>query len=276
MSYSKVKQYITCGEQFRLERVERVESQPGTAAIGGRIIHSATEAIDHLLVAGVSDIEELTVAWQAAAAAAYDEQLAEVSSGKYANPDSWKVYGRQDLAWYVNQGIPDACTSYLDWRLQGDWDVMVMPDGTPAIEVEFDELLAEDIPSADHEYTDLRVRGYIDRVFISTKTGTPLIVDLKSGVKPKNDVQLGLYKYALERKLPGQFFSWGAYLYGMKKGGELTNFINLQHWTPQKLIQVNEPAAEGIRQELFVPNPGDACFHCSVASACSFYQSTKF
>jgi hypothetical protein len=270
MSYSKVKQYVTCGEQYRLERIEQVESQPGTAAIGGRIIHSATEAIDHLLVAGEADYEALTLAWQEAAAIATTDQLEELKDGRYTRPDSWKVYGKQDLNWYINQGIPDACTSYLDWRLEGDWDLMVMPSGEPAIEVEFKSLLAS---SEDNE---LWVRGYIDRVFISTKTGAPLILDLKSGVKPKNDVQLGVYKFALEEMFPGQYFSWGAYLYGMKKGGTLTNFINLQHWTVQKLIQVYAPATEGIERQIFVPNPGEACFHCGVAQQCAFYQSTTF
>lgn len=268
-SYSQVSSYLTCGEQFRLGRVEKLEEKPSTAAVAGKIIHSATEAVDNLIFSGVTDREKLQEAWSAQAVVSMNELVAEVAGTKYADPQSWKAYGRptgpkprgEDLAWFLRDGIPTALNQYVEWRLTEPWDVMAMPDGSPAIEIPFEFDLA-----------GIPVRGYVDRVFVSRKTGAPLVVDLKSGLKPKNDIQLAVYSRALEEQL-GQPFSWGAYYYGMKRGGQLTDFIDLSYWTDDRLLAIYGPADSAISQQLFIPNPGDACFHCPLTEHCSFFRS---
>ena len=46
MSPSQVNSLLTCGEQYRLERVVRVPSRPMFAGIGGSVVHKITEDLD--------------------------------------------------------------------------------------------------------------------------------------------------------------------------------------------------------------------------------------
>ena len=45
MSYSRMNSILTCGEQFRLERVLKVPSRESWASVGGNAFHSAVEAL---------------------------------------------------------------------------------------------------------------------------------------------------------------------------------------------------------------------------------------
>lgn len=45
MSYSRMNSILTCGEQFRLERILKVSSREHWASIGGNAFHSAVEKI---------------------------------------------------------------------------------------------------------------------------------------------------------------------------------------------------------------------------------------
>ena len=46
MSPSQVNSLLTCGEQYRLERVVRVPQRPMFAGIGGSVVHKITEDLD--------------------------------------------------------------------------------------------------------------------------------------------------------------------------------------------------------------------------------------
>ena len=46
MSPSQVNSLLTCGEQYRLERVVRVPSRPMWAGVGGSVVHKMTEDLD--------------------------------------------------------------------------------------------------------------------------------------------------------------------------------------------------------------------------------------
>lgn len=46
MSPSQVNSLLTCGEQYRLERIEHVPSRPMWAGIGGTTVHKVTEDLD--------------------------------------------------------------------------------------------------------------------------------------------------------------------------------------------------------------------------------------
>jgi len=50
LSFSKLKQYIHCGKQFELERIERVEPIPMWAGVGGSAFHTAIEEIDRKML----------------------------------------------------------------------------------------------------------------------------------------------------------------------------------------------------------------------------------
>lgn len=46
LSPSQVTSLLTCGEKFRLTRVERVPERPMWASIGGSAVHKITEILD--------------------------------------------------------------------------------------------------------------------------------------------------------------------------------------------------------------------------------------
>jgi putative RecB family exonuclease len=92
-------------------------------------------------------------------------------------------------------------------------------------------------------------------------------------LKPKTSEQLGLYAGALKRALGWQV-SYGYYLYGLKSGeAKLTPPLNLTAWTDELLGSIYIPANQQISAGIFLPNPGDACFVCSVSEHCAFVQA---
>lgn len=264
-SFSKLKSIRTCGEQYRLERVERVPSRPSWAAVAGTVIHTGTETVDNMIHNGEVDRDLLIDTATAATLVALDEEIVR-RSGDFL-PEQWKAYGRstkQNEAWWRQQGIPNSIRSYVDWRLANqEFTLALVPDFGPAIELPFWYYL----PSGE------LINGYIDRVFTHSGVGGFYPFDLKSGLKPKTDEQLGLYSLAL-RKTLGWDARWGYYLYGLKTGeAKLTRPIDLSHWTEQKLDAEYGPAARAIDAGIYIPNPGEACFHCGVTEHCAFYQS---
>lgn len=58
VSYSTVNGYRSCAKRTYLEKVLRLESIPGLAAIGGNAVHSGTELVDrYILEHGFEGIE---------------------------------------------------------------------------------------------------------------------------------------------------------------------------------------------------------------------------
>jgi len=274
LSYSQVSTLRTCGEQYRLRYIEKAPKRPSCAAVGGTIIHSVCDVIDRQLLAGVRDPSALE---REALRSGADELADEVGRlmlkpGPYSDPATWQSYGRktnewpgaQNMVWYDQVGIPAAIGNYIDWRLDNlDLVPLEIPGFGPAIEVPFDVYL-----------DGMQIRGFIDRIFVSASTGGHALLDLKSGLKPKTDEQLGLYRLAADL-LPGNF-QWGYYLYGLKysdKPAILSQPIDLSHWTKDKLLSVYAPAAKTIAAKLFMPSPGEACMHCSVSASCDFAVS---
>jgi hypothetical protein len=49
ISYSQYETYLSCGEKYRLSRIEQVPEQPAWYLIGGSAVHEATEAYDKAL-----------------------------------------------------------------------------------------------------------------------------------------------------------------------------------------------------------------------------------
>lgn len=270
-SYSQVRQLRTCGWQFYLERVRRVSARPSVPAIAGVAVHTATEVVDRLLHDGQTDPDILIAEAQADADESLFGSIAHESEAGW-EPSTWKRYGRktadkpngEDIEWFQNNGIPLSIRAYVDWRLANpDWVLAEIPGFGPGIEVPF-----------NYYVTPGRlVRGYIDRVFTSRAQGGYYPLDIKSGRKPKTDEQLGVYKAALNEAL-GWNVERGYFIYGLKSGkATLTDPLDLSHWTPQRLAAVYEPASQAIEQGIYMPNPGEGCFVCSVSDHCEFALS---
>jgi len=231
-------------------------------------IHVGTETIDHGLLAGVdpADIKEQALS---ATLAKLDEETERYTQKGFA-PDTWKRFGRktaekpnaEDIDWFRLVGIPNSIDAYLEWRVTNTtFQVAEIPGFGPAIEVPF------------NYYVDGQlVHGWIDRVF-TTENGGYYPLDIKSGQKPKTNEQLGLYAAALNRALGWQI-TYGYFIYGLKTGeAKLTPALNLTSWNDERLSQVYVQANRLIDLGIFLPNPGDACWICSVSDHCAFIQA---
>lgn len=270
-SYSQVRQLRTCGEQYRLERIEGVPSRPSAPAVAGVAVHVGTETVDKMLHAPWENTAaELIQRGTEMAIAELDIQIARYRA-KGWEPETWKKYGRataekpqaEDIEWFRRVGIPNSIEAYVDWRLENDdFELCEVPEFGPAIEVPFNYYIDGQL-----------IHGFIDRIFTSKKVGGYYPVDLKSGQKPKTDEQLGLYAAALHKAL-GWDIEWGYYVYGLKTGtAKLTQPLMVKHWTDDKLGSVYLPATKAIDLGIFIPAPGDPCFHCGVFDHCDYAKS---
>lgn len=273
-SFSQVKQLRQCGWQYYLERVLAKPSRPSVPAVAGIAVHSATEVIDHLLHQGHTDTTDIYGRAQAKADEAVEASIAKLSAAGWAT-ETWKKFGRkttekpngEDLTWFREVGIPNSLAAYMAWREQNpDWTLAEIPGFGPAIEVPF-----------NYWVTPGRlVHGFIDRVFTSKAQGGFFPLDIKSGNKPKTDEQLGLYAAALQAdESLGWKVTTGYFIYGLKLGtAKITDALDLTHWTQERLGRMYESASLAIDQGIFIPNPGDACWICSVSEHCEYRRST--
>ena len=88
LSYSSKSAYVTCGERFRLEKVEAVPSKPSWAMVGGSAMHTLTETLDRQLFGidaepGATDFDQV-----------FDAQIASQVERCGYQPSDWNVTGK--------------------------------------------------------------------------------------------------------------------------------------------------------------------------------------
>ena len=262
-SYSQINQLRTCGEQYRLERIEHAPSRPSCAAVGGTAVHSGTELVDHIMHSDPKKGREEVKGWgKLEADKALDASIVKYQAKDWPI-DSWRKYGRQDVAWFRETGIPQSIDAYVDWRFDNPEFVLAnIPGFGPAIEVPFNYYIEDQL-----------IHGWIDRIFTNEDGTDYYPIDLKSGRKPTTDEQLGLYAAALKASL-GWDVTWGYYLYALKSGtAKVAGPLRVNHWTPEKLRDVYLPATRLIEQGIYMPHPGESCYHCGVSASCQFVQA---
>lgn len=277
LSYSQIRQLRDCGESYRLARIDRWPRRPSCPAVAGTIVHTATEAVDQILLEtergaeGVlPDRDVLIRIGKMNAADIATTVIANSNNEDFPTPDTWKRFGRknkttpnaQDMQWFLDIGIPNSIEAYVDWRLaHPELTLDEIPGFGPAIEVPFTYVL-----------NGQPIVGFIDRVFRNNGEGH-YPADLKSGLKPKTDEQVGLYARALHAAL-GWEPSYGFYVYGLKTGkASMTPPLSLDHWTEEKLGRVYLGAQLQLQQGIFIPSPGEGCWVCDVQHACQFSQA---
>jgi hypothetical protein len=126
---------------------------------------------------------------------------------------------------------------------------------------------------------DVEVLGAIDRVFVDTAHGFAVIVDIKNGSRPKSNEQLGIYRHAMMQMYPEGGPYLGSFLFGLKptsRSETKQTYPNaLTSWNEERLVSLYTNADTQIKSELFLPNPGEACFMCSVTQHCAFYSASQ-
>lgn len=264
-SHSAYEDYASCGEKYRLKRIEKVPQQPGLAAVAGKAFHSWTEDYDreelpaheHPSVHEWSDYLE---------AAIKDE---EESTG--IERDKFKVSGRptkdkpnkEDVTHWREVLGPDLCQRYIKWRDNSDWviaqDLPQDPNGnTTGIEYE-----------VAYRVGQVEEKGFIDRV-VYDENGNIGVVDIKTWSRKRVTAQLPGYIVGLQKR--GVPASWGSY-YEARKGKD-TGIQFYLGWDEHRLAGLYEQAAVMEAMGFYLPKPSDECASfCSVADHCRYRLS---
>lgn len=162
--------------------------------------------------------------------------------------------GGEDEAWWRENG-EQQIRDYITWRENNPNLQLAVFNGKPAVEVEVSTTINDTVT----------LRGFIDRVFEDTETGTPLIVDLKTGRNtPGSALQLAFYRMALADTL-GVDVPLGAYY--MTRKASLGPIHEL--WYPREVIaDWLQTASVIIDNELFIPHITSLCGSCGVKDHC--------
>lgn len=146
---------------------------------------------------------------------------------------------------------------YVGYSLaNSEWRILQLADGDYAIEYPFDMTLGE-----------VRIIGSIDQIVEHVPTGRLMVRDLKTGSKlPSTPLQLGVYDLAIEQDW-GFRTGWGDFY--MAKNNAPTEPYDLSHYSLELVSDWFHKLEAGIKNEVFIPNPGDACRTCGVSQFCS-------
>ena len=244
VSYSQVTGWSDCGEQYRLQRIERVPEVGAWWSVGGTAVHSATEAYDRLWVngeqAGFDPAKAFTVALEEA-----------IADSRAADGFEWRSSRGQEKEWWLADG-PRQVQGWIDWRNISGYQPFMLGN-QPAIEAK-----------VSAEIGGITVVGYIDRLEVDPK-GELVIIDLKSGSrKPSHTVQLQFYRLLVERCLDLPAYRGGFF---MTRKAEL-----VEHRIPDPGPILDRMVADFVRARelgIYVAHPsGTLCGVCGVQRAC--------
>jgi putative RecB family exonuclease len=253
LSYSSMNQYKTCGEQWRLERKERLPSTPGWYHVGGTAFHSMTEALD-LEDLGIGEVTKTYSEY-------FDDAVVEQETDTGVARELWKTAGTKAVpegeTWWRQQGA-GMVTAWINWRNKAPMDIWITPDGEPAVELAVTPTFGE-VPS----------KGSVDIVMaLRASPGTLVVIDKKTGKPPKSNIQLATYAQAVSDRY-GVDCHHGAYY--MARGAVLTGLTDLSGIMGNSLNYQYEQTAKAIEHDIFPARPSGLCRNwCDVSKYCAW------
>lgn len=242
ISYSQIQSWLTCGEQYRLERIEKVEQVPAWWSIGGSAVHEASETID---ATGLTDPAAIDEWYQSILSRMVTdtEQRSGIPSSQYRSSR------KQDGDWWKANGTP----MLLDWAAFTAANPVADWPGGKAVEIPVTGML-DGVP----------IRGYIDRV--CNVNGQLHVVDLKTGNNvPKSAIQLALYRVLLEQQYAVKTQGMGYYM-ARKSQYFPAAEPTAEAW--ELLTQYAKGLVAAKQSGVFLPNPSMLCGYCSVKDKC--------
>lgn len=198
LSHSQLNGWTGCGYRYHLERNLKVPQVPAWNLIGGSAVHETTEARD-LARLGQSHFGKSTDFYEN-----FDRLTAEAEDKHDMDRAEFRASGRSSKAypekenqtWWLDNG-PSMVQRWDVFISQAPWDIWILPDGKPAVEIGFE------LPVDPDENGEPRasVRGYIDRV-VQDRDGNLIVLDIKglavdtpiptpSGWSTMGDLQVG-------------------------------------------------------------------------------------
>lgn len=260
-SFSAFTTWLDCGEKFRLQRVEGVAEDPAYYLAGGNAVHHATEVFDKLYEREKHEAPALAFGeCVRIAEQAFNEDFqARLDERPGAN---WRAGGRKTAAfpkgeddrwWFINGA--QQVRAYADWRrMAKNFPLWRTEAGVLAVELPVDPTFTGDV----------KIKGYIDRVF--SIQDDLVVVDLKSGSRePASFLQLAVYAIAMEKQY-GVRPRYGAYY--MTRKAELGNLVDLTPYTEAMVSRWFRDFRRSVEAGVFIPHVTSMCSSCGVRDAC--------
>ena len=258
ISYSSLNEWLTCGEKWRLKRVEHYPSRASWWSVGGSAVHEASARME------IDNTVTLTEAWESA----FGDQVERTLEESGEPVEAWQAAGKRTAAlpdgenglWWHDNG-PRMIQRHLDAVEKARY-ATVMIDGEVAVELD----LTVGLPDWGKVAEPLQVRSIIDRVYDGPNG--PVIVDLKTGRRtPPSSLQLAFYALAVQRAT-GIAVQHAAY--SMLRTGSLVE-VPLAGIDVSSISRSVALFTTAVDEKIFIPNPGYLCPTCDVRSYCSYY-----
>jgi len=275
LSYSTLAKHDACPKKLYLTKAAGYKGLPSWAGVGGRAFHKLAEVYDR---EGCVPWDDET--WRQTASAVFMGEIASEIDKTAVPSDEWRVSGRASKAWpnredraWWDHHLPEMGKAYAAWRAaHPELSLWITPDGEEAIELE----IKVEIPGVEAPFL-----AFIDRIFMdSSRAGSLLIRDLKSGSRPVEDLsQLVTYASLTEvryrvRPAFGAIYSArkGALQPVFKDGREIMSLAHISTDTWIKGVQQREAL---IATGSFPSRPGRHCSWCDVAKACVWGKGSE-
>lgn len=254
LSHSSRKKYESCGEAYRLTKVEEVPTTPSWAMVGGSAVHTTTEA-DDLKRFGITPDGPTTFA------EAFEVEIEDRERHSGVPSSEWRAAGRatkqwphkEDRDWWLHAG-PLMVRRWADFLDSGQYNIWITPEGEPAIEL-----------AVEGRIGDTDSRGFIDRVLVSVRQPeVPIVTDLKSGKQPEDHEQNATYSLLAPDYWPE--IVYGAYF--MTRNGVLTVPTDMRPLMSGQVQYQFDQSRAGIEAGIFPAKRSMMCNYCDVAKFC--------
>lgn len=251
-SWSQLEQYNRCPEAYRLARLERVWKRPAAWLPMGSAVHKAAEVWEKSnRTLPAEDVRDVFRKDYAHEVGIYLEETPNMSFWQHSGPYD----GEADIERRYKVGLEHVDRYLLWYQKHPEQIIWITPDGTPAIELEFDLDLG-----------GVQVKGMLDQAIIN-ELDVIVARDIKTGNKPGQVEQLSLAGVAITAADPSVTPTKGDFL--MTKSGYPTFPYDLIDVTvlTDKFVTMDE----AVRAGNFPAKPEDAkCARCDVADSCRF------
>lgn len=258
-SYSSLNDYHSCPKQYELKRVRGVTEGPTWWLLGGKAVHEVTEVWDvaNRIIGDVDVLFDVPKKFQEI----FDRMVGEQST-EHPDLTKWRASGitkanptGEDYLGWMDVG-PKFVQNYITWRREMRQEVWVTPDGEPAIELSIIQELAPGV----------KVKGFIDRIFVHPNGTDLVVVDLKTSKRvPESDLQLGTYAAAIAKQY-GIYPKYG--MYYMNRLNKPSSVYELELYTPEYVGQMGAMLGDAVARSIFMPKRSFLCNYCAVAKAC--------
>lgn len=267
LSYSQVKKYRGCGEQYRQHYILQAPVTPSGAGIAGTAIHLTIEESEQNGWWGDPDLYEKDAWAHKFFVAKFNELLKAAIEAQPDLPVHWggrksKQFPEgENFLWWVFSSTA-MLKKYAAIRRRDHNRGIVIETG--GVERQMNVL----VPIENHE--SILLRAYIDAVTVNYTDGTTGIRDWKSGTW-LDPLQLVFYAWIVEQV---DDVTVDRAEFGYLRSREVDNLLKpvpVAQLKPLVPRFVHE-AAEGISSGVFPLNPSNLCGSCGVKQHCPWGQ----